>query len=102
MLLRTRVVVADGVDEDVRNKGVLEILLDLRDLYPTLDGAAPLMQTYSVAGYRVVNRSEVTHALRMIVDGKGSFAERFALGENRWRHAISGTRGYACPNTEAG
>ena len=47
---RTRVVVADGDDEDVRSKGVPEILLDLLDVYPTLDGAAPLMQTYSVAG----------------------------------------------------
>ena len=50
VLPRTREVVADGVDEDIRSKGVLEILLDLLDLYPTLDGAAPLMQTYSVAG----------------------------------------------------
>ena len=40
----------DGIDEDVRSKGVLEILLVLLDLYPTLDGAAPLMQMYSVAG----------------------------------------------------
>ena len=47
---RTRVGVADGDDEDVRTKGVPEILLDLLDVYPTLDGAAPLMQTYSVAG----------------------------------------------------
>ena len=47
---RTTVVVADGDDEDVRSKGMLEILLDLLDVYPTLDGAAPLMQTYSVAG----------------------------------------------------
>ena len=46
---RTRVVVADGDDEDVRSKEVPEILLDLLDVYPTLDGA-PLMQTYSVAG----------------------------------------------------
>ena len=50
VLPRTRGVVADGVDEDVRSKGVLEILLDLLDVYPTLDGAAPLMQTYSVPG----------------------------------------------------
>ena len=50
VLPRTRVVVADGDDEDVRSKG-LDILLDLLDVYPTLDGAAPLiMQTYSVAG----------------------------------------------------
>ena len=50
---------------------MLEILLDLLDLYPTLNGAAPLMQTYSVAGWGVINRSEVTGALRMIVGGMG-------------------------------
>ena len=58
---------------------MLEILLDLLDLYPTLDGAAPLMQTYSVAGYRVVNRSEATHTLRMIVDGRGRDPSQYAL-----------------------
>ena len=50
VLPRTRVVVAYGGDEDVRSKGMLEILLDLLDVYPALDGAAPLMQMYSVAG----------------------------------------------------
>ena len=64
---RTRVAVAEGVDGDVRSKGALKILLDLLDLYPTLDGAAPLMQTYTVAGWRVINRREATHALRVII-----------------------------------
>ena len=50
VLQRTKVVVADGVDGDVRSKGVLEILLDLLDLYFILDGAAPLTQTYFGAG----------------------------------------------------
>ena len=36
---RNRVSAADGVEGDVRSKGALEILLDLLDLYPTLDGA---------------------------------------------------------------
>ena len=35
---RTRVAAADGVEGDVRSKGALQILLDLLDLYPTLDG----------------------------------------------------------------
>ena len=47
---RTRVVAADGGGGDFRIKGALEVLLDLLDFYSTLDGAAPLMQTYSVAG----------------------------------------------------
>ena len=52
---RSRVVAVDGIDEDVRSKGVLEIFLDLLELHPTLDGAAPLMQTYFVAGWRVID-----------------------------------------------
>ena len=40
---------AYGVDGDVRSKEVLEILLDLLDPYPTLNGAAPLiMQTFTL------------------------------------------------------
>ena len=35
---RIKVVAEDRVDGDVRNKGALEILLDLLDLYPILDG----------------------------------------------------------------
>ena len=56
---------------DVRSKGALEILLDLLDLYLTLDGAAPLMPMYYIAGWRVINRREATHALRVIVGGVG-------------------------------
>ena len=104
MLPRTGVVGAGGVDEYIGSKGVLEMLLDLLDLYPTLGGGAPLMQTYSVAEYGVVNRSEVTHALSMIVGGMGRDPLQYALHsrENRWRHATRGTRGYGCPNTEGG
>ena len=58
---------------------MLEILLDLPDLYPTLDAAAPLMQTYSVAGWRVINRREPTHALRAIVGGVGRDPLQYAL-----------------------
>ena len=75
----TRVVAADGVDGDVRSKGALKILLDLLELYPTLGGAAPLMQTYSEAGWRVINRREATHALRMIVGGVRSDPLQYAL-----------------------
>ena len=80
---RNRVVAADGVDGDVRSKGALEILHDLLELYLTLDGAAPLMQTYSVAGWRVINRRETTHALRMIVAGAGRDPLQCALHSGR-------------------
>ena len=80
---RNRVSAADGVEGDVRSKGALEILLDLLDLYPTLDGAAPLMPTYSVAGWRVINRREATHALRVIVGGVGMDPLQYALHSGR-------------------
>ena len=80
---RTRVAAADVVDGDVRSKGMLEILLDLLDLYPTLDEAAPLMQTYSVAGWRVINRREATHALSVIVGGVGRDPLQYALYSGR-------------------
>ena len=80
---RNRVAAADGVEGDVKRNGALEISLDLLDLYPTLDGAAPLMQTYSVAGWRVINRREVTHALRVIVSGVGMDRLQYALHSGR-------------------
>ena len=79
---RTRVMAADGVDRDVRSKEALKILLDLLELYPTLDGAAPLMQTYSVAGWRVTNRREATHDLCMVV-GVGRDPLQYALHSGR-------------------
>ena len=83
MVPRIRVAAADGVDGDVRSKGALEILLDLLDLYLTLDEEAPLMQTYSVAGWRVINRRETTYALRVIVGGVGRDNLQYALNSGR-------------------
>ena len=74
---------ADGVGGDVRSKGALEILLDLLELYPILDGAARLIQTYSVEGWRVINRREAPHALRMIVGGVGRDPLQYALHSGR-------------------
>ena len=37
------------------------------------------MQTYSVAGWRVINRREATHALRVIVGGVGRDPLPYAL-----------------------
>ena len=80
---RTRVAAADGVDGDARSKGALDILLDLLDRYPTLEGAASLMQTYSVVGWRIISRREATHALRMIVGGVGRDPLQYALHSGR-------------------
>ena len=80
---RTRLAAADGVEGDVRSKGALEILLDLLDRYPTLDKAAPLMQTYSVAGWWAINRREATHALRVILGGVGMDPLQYALHSGR-------------------
>ena len=80
---RTRVVAADGADGDVRSKGTLEILLDLLELYPTLDGAAPFIQTYFVAGWRATNHREATHALRVTVGDVGRDPLQYALHPGR-------------------
>ena len=46
-MTRNRVVIGiEGVG-DKKNDGVLEILLDLLDIYPELNGSAPLIQIYS-------------------------------------------------------
>ena len=73
---RAKVAAADGVHKGVRSKGALEILLDFLDLYPTLDGAAPLMQMYSVAGWWVINRREA-------VGGVGRDPLQYALQSGR-------------------
>ena len=41
------------------------------------------MQTYSVAGWRVINRREATHALRVIVGGVGRDPLPYALHSGR-------------------
>ena len=64
---------------DVRGKGALEILLDLLDLYLTFDGAAPLMQTYAGGAWGGISRSEVTHAVGMIVGGVERDSVQYAL-----------------------
>ena len=101
---RARLVAADGVDGDVRSKRVLEMLLDLLDLYPTLDGVAPLIQSYSASGWGVINRSEVTRALHMIVGGTERIlcSTLCTRGELVAPRNHRGTRGHGCPNTESG
>ena len=41
------------------------------------------MQTYSVAGWRVINRREATHALRVIVGGVGRDPLQYVLHSGR-------------------
>ena len=41
------------------------------------------MQTYSVAGWRVINRREATHALRVIVGGVGRDPLQYAVHSGR-------------------
>ena len=83
VVTRTRVAAADGVAGGVRSKGAIEILLEFLDLYPTVNGAAPLMRTYSVAGWWVINRREATHALRVIIGGVGRDPLQYALHSGR-------------------
>ena len=60
----TRTIVTVG-NEKARNEkryGALEIVLDLLDFYPELSGSAPLMQTLTANGWKVVTRTVATKA----------------------------------------
>ena len=61
----------------------LRILLHLLDMYPELESQVPLMQGAGEQGWKVVSRSEVTRALRLLVSSLGMNPEEFALHSGR-------------------
>ena len=73
-------------------KGARDLARFAGDL-PALDGAAPLMQTYSIAVWRIINRREATHALQMILGGVGRDPLQYALYSGR----IGGATPLAAP-----
>ena len=66
-----------------REVGALEILLDLIDTHPDLDMTAPLMQSYTTSGWKVITRSEATRALRLLVSCVGREPSQYALHSGR-------------------
>ena len=68
----------DGKRGD-REVGALEILLDLIDTHPGLDMIAPLMQSCTTSGWKVITRSEATRALRLLVSCVGREPSQDAL-----------------------
>lgn len=82
----TRTSVPVGKDQGtggVRGYGALEIILDLLDLYPELSGSAPLMQTRTASGWKVISRAVATKALRRMVSSLGRDPAQYALHSGR-------------------
>ena len=78
---RTRVRREVGDSREVH--GALEVLLDLLDIHPNLGAESPLMQTVGAEGWKVVNRTEATQALRLMVALCGKDPAEFALHSGR-------------------
>lgn len=72
---------------ETKRVGALELLLELSALYPNVGETAPLMQTQSKQGWKVVSRAEVTMALRLIVNATGRDPKQYALHSGRIRGA---------------
>ena len=87
IVTRTRVVIGNEGVVDGKNKGALEILLDLLDIYPELDGSAPVMQIQSATGWTVATRTMATKALRRMVGSLGRDPVQYALHSGRIRGA---------------
>ena len=64
---------------DGKNNGALEFLLDLLDIYPELDGSAPLMQIQSAIGWTVATCTIATKVLRRMVGSLGRDPIQYAL-----------------------
>eukprot|EP00904_Undaria_pinnatifida_P003784 jgi/Undpi1/13406/HiC_scaffold_8.g03065.m1 len=78
----TRTSVTVGKDQATRGVsgyGALEIILDLLDLHPELSGSAPLMQTRTASGWKVISRAVATKALRRMVSSLGRDPTQYAL-----------------------
>ena len=72
---------------DGKNNGALEILLDLLDIYPELDGSAPLMQLQSATESTVATRTMATKSSRRLVGSLGRDAVQYVLHSGRIRGA---------------
>ena len=62
IVTRTSVTVGNEKARNEKRYGALEIVLDLLDFYPELSGSAPLMQTLTANGWKVVTRTVATKA----------------------------------------
>jgi len=57
IVTKTRVTVGGEKARNEKSYGALEIILDLPDLYPELSRSAPLMQTRTANGWKVITRT---------------------------------------------
>ena len=83
IVTRTRVTKGKGSFWGVKSHGALEILLDLRDLHPEVRRSAPLMQTCTATGWKVITRIVATKALRWMLSSLGRDSTQYALHSGR-------------------
>ena len=63
--------------------GALELLLELLEIFPHLGPSAPLMQTWSTRGWRVITRNDATMTLRQLATCAGKDPMQYALHSGR-------------------
>ena len=80
--IEQRVIGNEGVG-DGKNNGPLEILLDLLDIHPELDGSPPLTQIQSATRWTMDMRTIAMKALRRIVGSLGRVPVQYALHSGR-------------------
>ena len=83
IVTRTRVTKGKGRVWGVKSQGALEILLDFLDLHPELSRSAPLMQTRTATGWKVITRTVATKALRRMLSSLGRDPTQYALHSGR-------------------
>ena len=83
IVTRTRVTVGSQKTRNEKSYGALAIILDLLDFYPELSGSAPLMQTRTANGWKVITRTVATKALRRMVSSLGRDPMQYALHSGR-------------------
>ena len=83
IVARTRVTVGSEKARNEKSHGALEIILDLLDLYPELSGSAPVMQTRTANGWKLITRTLAAKALRRMVSSLGRDPMQYALHSGR-------------------
>ena len=83
IVTRTSVTVRKEKARNEKSYEVLEIILDLLDFYPQLSVSAPLMQTRTANGWKIITRMVATKALRRMVSSLGRHLARYALRSGR-------------------
>ena len=83
IVTRTRVVMGNEGGRGGKKNAALEILLDLLDIYPELEGSAPLMQIEPATGWTADTPTVATKASRQMVGSLDRDPVQYALHSGR-------------------